>query len=99
MRTAIATVTLTLLAVPATWAGTVVEQPTFNRDVLPILQANCQECHRPKPISLSGRSILVPPGLSLKPIIEADMLVGRDDIVGLEEDTGRANADDGGDRP
>lgn len=39
-----------------------------------------------KTIRLSGRSILVPPGLSLKPIIEADMLVGRDDIVGLEED-------------
>jgi hypothetical protein len=39
-----------------------------------------------KPIRLSGRSILVPPGLSLKPIIEADMLVGREDVVGLEDD-------------
>ncbi len=29
-------------------------QPTFYRDVLPILQGNCQECHRPKPINLSG---------------------------------------------
>jgi hypothetical protein len=54
MRTAIAAVTLTLLTVPASWAGTVVEQPTFNRDVLPILQANCQECHRPKSINISG---------------------------------------------
>ena len=54
MRTAIAATTLILLAVPATWAATVPEQPTFNRDVLPILQANCQECHRPKPINISG---------------------------------------------
>ncbi len=29
-------------------------QPTFTKDVLPILQENCQECHRPKPIELSG---------------------------------------------
>ena len=25
--------------------------PTFNKDVLPILQANCQECHRPGAIA------------------------------------------------
>ena len=25
--------------------------PTFNRDVLPILQKNCQECHRPGAIA------------------------------------------------
>jgi mono/diheme cytochrome c family protein len=30
------------------------EQPTFTKDVLPILQENCQECHRPKPIEISG---------------------------------------------
>ena len=23
------------------------KEPTFNKDVLPILQANCQTCHRP----------------------------------------------------
>src|SRR5262245_41124784 len=27
------------------------ETPTFNRDVLPILQRNCQECHRPGAIA------------------------------------------------
>jgi mono/diheme cytochrome c family protein len=30
------------------------ERPTFTKDVLPILQENCQECHRPKPIKMSG---------------------------------------------
>ena len=25
--------------------------PTFNKDVLPILQKNCQECHRPNAIA------------------------------------------------
>lgn len=29
-------------------------RPTFTKDVLPIFQENCQECHRPKPISISG---------------------------------------------
>jgi len=28
-------------------AGTVTSAPTFNKDVLPILQKNCQNCHRP----------------------------------------------------
>lgn len=32
----------------------VAAQPTFYRDVLPLLQENCQECHRPKPINISG---------------------------------------------
>jgi hypothetical protein len=30
------------------------EQPTFYRDVLPILQANCQECHRPAGANFGG---------------------------------------------
>ena len=54
MRTAIAATTLFLLAVPGAWGATVPDEPTFNRDVLPILQANCQECHRAKPINISG---------------------------------------------
>ena len=29
-------------------------KPTFTRDVLPILQENCQECHRSKPINIAG---------------------------------------------
>ena len=28
-------------------AGTGTSAPTFNKDVLPILQKNCQGCHRP----------------------------------------------------
>jgi len=38
-------------------AGTSTEAPTFNKDVLPILQKNCQGCHRPgevAPMSLIG---------------------------------------------
>jgi len=38
-----------------------------------------------KSITLSGRSILVPPGLSLKPIIEADLVTGRHEIGALEQ--------------
>lgn len=30
------------------------KSPTFTKDVMPILQANCQTCHRPKPINMSG---------------------------------------------
>ncbi len=30
------------------------EKPTFTKDVLPILQENCQTCHRPKPLNMSG---------------------------------------------
>ena len=54
MRIAITALALTMLAAPAAWAVDVPEQPTFNRDVLPILQENCQECHRPKAINISG---------------------------------------------
>ena len=28
--------------------------PTFTKDVQPILQQRCQTCHRPKPINMSG---------------------------------------------
>ena len=30
------------------------ESPTFSKDILPILQENCQTCHRPSGIDLSG---------------------------------------------
>ena len=30
---------------------TVPDKPTFNRDVLPIMQENCQGCHRPVSVS------------------------------------------------
>lgn len=34
--------------------GAAPAKPTFTKDVQPILQENCQECHRPKPIKMSG---------------------------------------------
>jgi len=43
MRTALITVLGTLIGASAAAADT----PTFYKDVLPILQANCQTCHRP----------------------------------------------------
>ncbi len=50
--------TLALITVFAMVSGTALAEvpakPTFTRDVLPILQENCQECHRQKPINISG---------------------------------------------
>lgn len=40
-----------LLAVTAAGAAGNPATPTFNRDVLPVLQKNCQTCHRPGEIS------------------------------------------------
>ena len=39
-----------LMGIPAL-AATNSAAPTFNKDVLPILQANCQQCHRPGEIA------------------------------------------------
>src|SRR5688572_9863003 len=44
MRTALITAAVTLVGVSPSLAQTA---PTFYKDVLPILQANCQTCHRP----------------------------------------------------
>ena len=46
-------VAVAVLALPAS-AADVPAQPTFHQDVEPILQENCQSCHRPKPLNLSG---------------------------------------------
>lgn len=35
-------------------ASTVPDRPTFTRDVLPILQESCQQCHRPQGLNLGG---------------------------------------------
>ena len=43
MRTALIALLGTLVGASAATADT----PTFYKDVLPILQANCQTCHRP----------------------------------------------------
>jgi hypothetical protein len=39
--------TLLFLAVPALWAANGAKNATFYKDVLPVLQNRCQECHRP----------------------------------------------------
>lgn len=43
-----------MLAVIVTSASAVAAPPTFTKDVLPILQENCQTCHRPSGANLSG---------------------------------------------
>ena len=47
MRLAGAGATVLLLLGGAAFGATDPEEPTFYRDVLPILQQNCQDCHRP----------------------------------------------------
>ena len=55
MRLTIATAMAGLALAMSPVAGAdVPEKPTFTKDVLPILQENCQTCHRPKPINMSG---------------------------------------------
>ena len=44
MRTLLVAITGTLLGASVASAG---EAPTFYKDVLPVLQAHCQNCHRP----------------------------------------------------
>ncbi len=41
-------------AAPALGAGKDAPAPTFYRDVLPILQGNCQACHRPAGLNMGG---------------------------------------------
>ena len=43
------------LPVPAS-AGAVPEDPTFSRDIAPLLQRSCQKCHRPN--SLAPMSLI-----------------------------------------
>jgi len=42
------------LAVAPMVGADVPTKPTFTKDIQPILQENCQECHRAKPINMSG---------------------------------------------
>jgi hypothetical protein len=44
---------VSLLAAPV-YAADVPTTPTFHKDVEPILQENCQACHRQKPLNMSG---------------------------------------------
>ena len=43
-------------APPAAFAGAVPEEPTFSKDIAPILQRSCQKCHRPN--SLAPMSLI-----------------------------------------
>jgi mono/diheme cytochrome c family protein len=43
-----------VLALALVTGGAIGEQVTFTKDVLPILQANCQDCHRPSGKNMSG---------------------------------------------
>ena len=44
-----------VLAAPTAWSADVVPaRPTFTKDVLPILQARCQDCHRPGGDGIAG---------------------------------------------
>jgi hypothetical protein len=40
-----------VFACASAWAGSIPAQVTFNKDVLPIAQKRCQECHRPGEIA------------------------------------------------
>ena len=58
----------------ATWAA---QAPTFNKDVLPILQQHCQECHRPgeiAPFSLLTYSEARPWAKAIKTAILTDKM-------------------------
>src|SRR5262245_52958510 len=47
MRTCLIAVLGSLMCASTLAAADAVTAPTFYKDVLPILQANCQSCHRP----------------------------------------------------
>jgi hypothetical protein len=49
---AVGLVSIPLAAAPG--PSSVPDQPTFHKDVEPILQDNCQGCHRQKPLNMSG---------------------------------------------
>lgn len=51
---AITAALMTLLSFTVDASAEPPARPTFYKDVLPILQQNCQSCHRPKPIGTSG---------------------------------------------
>lgn len=53
-RTASASLLATIASVAAAFAFQAPAAPTFHKDVLPILQAHCQECHKPEAPNLVG---------------------------------------------
>ena len=53
-RTVVLAAVAILVAASATGWAEVPQRVTFTKDVLPILQENCQNCHRPSGANLSG---------------------------------------------
>ncbi len=55
MRSTLVTLlALALIVVAPTFAASTTEAPTFHKDIEPILQHNCQGCHRPEGSELGG---------------------------------------------
>ncbi len=52
--TGAAVILLASAMTPMAWADDAARPVTFTKDVLPILQENCQTCHRPATIGVSG---------------------------------------------
>ena len=53
LRNYVITILAIAVVTPAAF-GDVPGKPTFNKDVLPILQQNCQDCHRPEGLNMGG---------------------------------------------
>ena len=80
-----------LAPVTALAQGPVPDQPTFARDVLPILQRSCQQCHRPNmftPMSLLTYENVRPWARSIKQRVEARIMPPwfADQTVGVYRD-------------
>ncbi|HVS66281.1 MAG TPA: hypothetical protein VMT85_22570 [Thermoanaerobaculia bacterium] len=80
MRKAAVLVALAVTAAAPASAATAVDAPTFHRDVLPILQSHCQECHRTggpeisgmkAPMSLTEYGEVRPWARSIRRVVEA----------------------------
>ena len=68
------TASITLAALLCASAVTMAQEPTFYKDVLPILQKNCQSCHRPgqiAPFSMLSYESTRPWARSIKTKVES----------------------------
>ena len=94
VRTLLGAAIVLLAAAPAAVANEaegVPEHPTFTRDVLPILQRSCQNCHRPNmftPMSLLTYQEVRPWARSIKQRVEARVMPPwfADQTVGVYRD-------------
>ena len=96
------TASITLAALVCTSAVTMAQEPTFYKDVLPILQKNCQSCHRPgqiAPFSMLSYESTRPWARSIKTKVESRQIVanfrqGNDWVVESGLKPGERIADD-----